>query len=403
MNRIVLNATLLDASPTFRGAGVSQYMRRTLRGLAQAAATQPGDWDLQAFVANPGDPVPGIRFLTVEAARHGRGPRVAWEHTGLPLTVHRMRPDLVHGLVNVLPAFGSGPGVVTVLDLSFERTPETMPWWRSRYLRALTRRSAASARQVVAISQATAGDLKRLYGIASDRITVIPVPVDPRLGSQDCGTDRDKLARIGLSPPYFLHVGTIEPRKNLRWLVDVFADWHARGAARQAGAEDMQLVLAGDHGWESQALYERLQAEDLRSRVTLLGYVPADQLDTLYRTARACLFPSLWEGFGMPLIEAMVCGAPVICSRIPAFQEVAGTYALFFDPDSARQLQELMSFVAQDEAARQRLRAAARIHAAGFSEVAAGQTLLQVYREVLQERAVELRVSCRRPSNGHLH
>ncbi len=383
MNRIVLNATLLDASATFRSAGVNRYLRRTLRGLAQAAAAQPAGWDLQAFVIAPGAPVPGIEFLSVAAAPGGRGRRVVWEHTGLPLTLHRMQPDLFHGLVNVLPLRTPCPGIVTVLDLSFERTPDAVPWLRRRYLRTMARRSATAARRVVAISQATADDLNRLYGVAADRITVIPVPVDPALGPQDPGTDQAVLARLGLSGPYFLHLGTVEPRKNLRWLVDTFADWHARGAARRAGAENLRLVLAGARGWERRAFYDRLQEADLRSKVMLLGYVSADQLGALYRAARACLFPSRWEGFGMPLIEAMACGTPVLCSRIPAFGEVARDHALFFDPDSPHQLQELMSFVVQENAVGRRLRAAAMDHAARFSEAAAGQALLRVYREVL--------------------
>ncbi len=387
MNRIVLNATLLDATATFRSAGVSQYMRRTLRGLARAAAAQPAAWDLQAFVTDPGDPVPGIRWRPVGAARHGRGPRVAWEQTGLPWALQRMQPDLFHGLVNVLPAWGACPSVVTVLDLSFERTPDAVPLWRRQYLRTMVRRSAQTACRVVAISQTTADDLHRFYGIAEERITVIPVPVDPALGPRDPGTDHAVLARLGLSGPYFLHLGTVEPRKNLRWLVEAFADWHARGAARRVGAAEMRLVLAGDRGWESPAFYDRLQAEDLRARVLLLGYVPAAQLGALYRSARACLFPSRWEGFGMPVIEAMACGTPVICSRIPAFQEVARAHALFFTPDSPRQLQELMSCIVQEDAVRQRLRTTALHHTARFGEVATGQALLQVYREVLQGRA----------------
>ena len=383
MNHIVLNATLLDASTTFRSAGASRYLRQTLRGLAQAAAVQPAAWDLQAFVINPGDPVPGIRFLPVPVARGGRGLRVVWEHTVLPLILHRMRPTLFHGLVNVLPVGSSCPSVVTVLDLSFERTPDTVPLLRRHYLRTMVRQSATAAQRVVAISQATADDLNRLYGIAADRITVVPVPVDPALGPQDPGTDPAVLAQLGLSYPYVLHLGTVEPRKNLGWLVDAFADWHASGAARRAGAEDVRLVLAGDRGWERRAFYERLQEEDLRSKVTLLGYVPADWLGALYRAARACLFPSRLEGFGMPLIEAMACGTPVLCSRIPAFWEVAREHALFFDLDSPRQLQELMSCIVQEDAVRQCLRAAALRHAARFSEAATGQALLQVYREVL--------------------
>ena len=383
MRRIVLNATLLDASATYRSAGVSQYLRRTLRGLAQAVA-QHGEWDLQAFVTDPGVPISGIRYIPIKTARGGRGPRVIWEQTGLPLALSRIRPDLFHGMVNVLPTLSSYPRVVTVLDLSFERTPNSVPLLRRQYLRTMARRSVAAAQHVVAISQATADDLIRLYDISADRITVIPVPVDPNLGPQDSGTDQDVLTQLGLSYPYFLHVGTIEPRKNLDWLVNAFAKWRTGLAAGLADSENVRLVLAGARGWESQAFYDRLQAEELRSKVTLLGYVSPDQLGALYRAALCCLFPSQLEGFGMPLLESMACGTPVLCSDIPAFREIARDHALFFNTESPIQFQSLLTHVAHNHSVREHMGAAGMLHAARFGEVATGKALLRVYRDVLQ-------------------
>lgn len=306
--------------------------------------------------------------------------RVAWEHAGLPFALRSMQPDLLHGMVNVLPASTPCPSVVTVMDLSFERMPEVVPFVRRQYLRTLVRRSTAGARQVVAISQGTADDLNRLYGVPADRITVIPVPVDPELDDRNPGTDEEVLARKGISYPYFLHVGTVEPRKNLGWLVDAFSAWLSSGLARQAGAEEMRLVLAGDRGWESQAFFDRLQEEDLRSRVVLLGYVPSEEMGALYRSARACVFPSRLEGFGMPLAEALACGTPVLCSDIPVFKEIAEDCALFFETEGPVQCQELLTQVLLDEPARASLRTAGLAQAAKYNEVATGQALLRVYQ-----------------------
>ena len=382
MKRIVLNATLLDASATFRSAGVSQYLRRTLRGLARAAA-QHGEWDLQALVTDPGDPIPGIRYLPIKAAQGGSSPRVIWEQTGLPLALNRIRPDLFHGMVNVLPTLSSCPRVVTVLDLSFERTPDSVPFLRRQYLQTMARRSVAAAQHVVAISQATADDLIQLYGVSAERITVIPVPVDPSLGPGDPGTDQEVLAQLGLSFPYFLHVGTIEPRKNLGWLVNTFTQWQSEFTAGLAGSVEVRLVLAGARGWESQAFFDRLQAEELRSKVTSLGYVPPEQLGALYRAALGCLFPSRLEGFGMPILESMACGTPVLCSDIPAFREIARDHALFFNTESPNQIQSLLTHLAQNHSVREHLSATGLPHAARFSEVATGKALLRVYQDVL--------------------
>lgn len=377
---MILNAALLQTSASYRGAGISQYLRRTLSGLALAASANSEAWDLRAFVPDLIDPVPGIKYLPIRAVQTGRILRVAWEHSGLPFALRRMQPHLFHSLVNVLPAFNSCPSVVTVLDLSFERTPEAVPFVRRQYLRNLVRRSTAAARQVIAISQSTADDLNRIYGVAADRITVIPVPVNPELDHHDPGTDQEILTQLGLSYPFFLHVGTVEPRKNLGWLVDTFAAWHSNGSARRAGCEEVRLVLAGGRGWEGQAFYERLQNKELRSKVTLLGYVPKTQLGALYRSAQACVFPSRLEGFGMPLIEAMACGTPVLCNDTPIFQEIARGCALFFDTGQPVQCQELFTRILLDEAARLNLTASGLAHAAGFSEAASGQALLRVYQ-----------------------
>lgn len=378
MPRIALNATLQSASESLRDAGASRYLRRSLRGLSRAAAACSESWELCAFLAEPVRDLAGVRQLPVRVAGRGRVSRILWEQTGLPLALPSLRPDLLHGLVNVLPACNAMRSVVTVLDLSFERAPATVPRARRLYLQTMVRRSAAQADHVVAISRATADDVMALYGVPARRISVIPVPVDPAFGPADPGTDADMLGAMGVSPPYFLHVGTLEPRKNLGWLAEVFAGW-----AADRGDEDTRLVLAGDPGWESPRFFARLRESDLRDRVLLTGFVSPEQLAALYRGTTACLLPSRLEGFGMPLIEAMACGAPVICSDIPAFREAAGDRAWFFSTDVPAQCRDLLTAAAAGTAPLRELAEGGPAHASRFSEEASGRALLDLYRQLL--------------------
>ncbi len=375
--RVALNATLLDTGSTFRAAGISQYIRRTLRGLGQVAAP---DWECQAFVNRANTPIPGIRLHTTNGQLYSRWRRVGWEQTVLPLHLHRNRPHLFHGLVNVLPLYCPCPCVVSVMDLSFVRTPEAVPRFRRTYLQTLCARSVRQADRVIAISQATADDLMRYYHVPSSRIDVIHVPVDPILSPQPHADDPDVLDRLHVPGRFLLHVGTLEPRKNLGWLLTAFAAWH-----RRATGHDVHLVLAGAAGWygERQRLQGMARDVGLADRVHFLGYVPDAAMGALYRSALACLFPSRHEGFGMPLLEAMACGTPVLCSDIPSFREIAQSCALYFPLDDNATFRSLLDTLLTDTGVAHTLCRQGLIHASHFTEEATGYKLLDTYRKVL--------------------
>lgn len=383
MARIALNATLLSSSPTYRSAGTSQYIRRTLQGLVRAAADRAENWDFQAYVNRPGEEIAGIGLRPVRPPLASSLHRVLWEQTRLPGLLSRTGPDIFHALVNVLPLRCPVPGIVTVLDLSFERTPEAIPPGRRMYLRAMCRHSVGQATRVVAISRTTADDLNRLYRVPGDRIDVIHVPVDAGFRPEMQAGDPGSRAVLGVPERYFLHVGTLEPRKNLGWLIDAFIAWHAGGAARRAGAADMHLVLAGARGWENADFHARVRKHGAGDRVHCTGFVPPEHMGALYRAASACIFPSRHEGFGMPLIEAMACGVPVLCNDIRVFREITQGHALFFRTRDISEIQALMTMMVQDPEAARQLRRQGLAHAAHFSELAAGHALLDVYRKVL--------------------
>ncbi len=377
IRRVALNAILLDASPTFRAAGISQYMQRTLRGLGQVAEAH---WDFQAYVNRPGTPISGIGFHPVHRRLRSRWHRVGWEQTVLPLQLHRDKPHLFHGLVNVLPLYCPCPSVVTVMDLSFVKTPDTMPRIRRVYLNALCARSVDQADRVVAISQATADDLIRHYQVPGSRIDVIHVPVDPTLSPHREDYDPAMGDRLALPDRFLLHVGTLEPRKNLGWLLQAFADW-----PQQVVDRDVHLVLAGAAGWhdEHQRLLALAREAGLTHRIHFIGYVPPDAMGALYRAALACLFPSRHEGFGMPLLEAMACGTPVLCSDIAPFREIAQDCALYFPMDDASTLGAHLHALLTDSRVSRQLRHRGLAHVSRFTEEATGHALLDTYRRVL--------------------
>ena len=236
--RLELNAGLLSSRPDASGAGISTYVARTLRALAETQADCAPAWQVQVWLNRPEHP--DLPFQRRATHWHVRRPlaRIMWEQTALPLALRVRRPDLFHGMVNVLPVACPAPSLVTVMDLSFLRARATVPGPRRRYLQVLCGRSARRASRVLAISHATAADVHRYFEVPFSRIEVVPVPVESQVEASAASPDRSDYAR-SLPDNYLLHLGTLEPRKNLGWLIEAFAAWLERTGA------DWHLVLAG--------------------------------------------------------------------------------------------------------------------------------------------------------------
>jgi glycosyltransferase involved in cell wall biosynthesis len=264
----------------------------------------------------------------------------------VPRVLHRLGPDLVH-FQHVLPPFLRAPAIVTVHDLSFERDPVLMGRADRIVFRTLVPRAVRNARRVLTVSERTRRDLEELYGAPREKIVVIPNGVDPRFSPG--GEPRD----------YLLYVGAVQARK------DPLA---ALEAARGAG---LRLVVVGPE--KEPELARRLRAEGAEVR----GYVDDDELVRLYREAAALVFPSRYEGFGLPVLEALASGTPVVATPDPAVQEVAGDAAVYAPRD------ELGAAVRRAVADRARLAAAGLERAAAFSWEEAARRTLAVYKEVL--------------------
>ena len=305
-----------------------------------------------------------------------------WTHLRLSLEMLTAPPDALYVPSHVLPLVHPRCSVATVHDLGYLRFPEAHTRGQRSYLDWSTRYNAKHARRVIVDSLATAEDLVASYGTPRDRIRpAYPAGVDGLAPVEDSEALASVRQRYGTGPRYLLYVGTLQPRKNLVMLLRAFAALVAHSAL----PVDVRLVLAGRKGW----LYDEIVAESrngaVEGRVVLPGYVRSDDLSALLSGALAFVFPSLHEGFGLPVLEAMACGAPVICSSASALPEVAGDAALLVDPRDQDRWAEAIARVCARPALRAQLRAKGLERAATFSWDRCARSVL----EALQEAAAQ--------------
>lgn len=292
-----------------------------------------------------------------------------WTHVRLGLEAATRPPDLLFVPSHVLPLWTRPPAAVTVHDLGYLHFPEAHPRRQRWYLDWSTRHSARTARVVIADSNATKRDLVAHYGVQPDKIVVAYPGFDPDLAPVvDTRTITTVKRRYGIQEDYFLHIGTLQPRKNLTRLVQAFANL---GPVAQ-----VQLVLAGKRGWLYEDLFRQVRRLGLEGRVLFPGYVDDPDKAALLSGALAYVFPSLYEGFGFPAVEAQVCDTPLICANSSSLPEVAGEAALLVDPLSVDDLTQAMALMLTDAALRADLVACGRCNRERFSWRACAETVM---------------------------
>ena len=278
--------------------------------------------------------------------------------------------DVVHATSAALPPAGGRPLVVTVHDLAFHQHPEAYPRAGRAWHERATRIAVAEASLFVAPSSATARDLSDLYGVEPARVAVVPLGVEPSDG--DRGAARRLLADLGVRGPFLLAVGTLEPRKNLRRLLNAFATLSEE-------LTDHHLVVVGPTGWGPDLSPIMANPWDT-VRIKLAGQVADPVLHGLYGLADGLAYPSLYEGFGLPVLEAMAHGTPVLTSNRSSLPEVAGDAAILVNPVSTESIATGLRSLVGDEALRARLRAAGPERAARFTWSATAEATWTVYR-----------------------
>lgn len=362
---IALNAQLLDTSHSYRGAGVSTYCLRLLEqlgALTVASSTLAPSSPttvlrraarFTAFVSAPALRLPGINLYQTHLPPQQPWVRILWEQGVLPLKLPQQGADLVHGLVNVLPLSTTLPSIVTVHDLSFLRMPEKFQFAKRWYLSQLCLASVRKARHIIAVSRQTANDLQQFWGIEEGKISVVYNGVGTEFVPASTLAIEAFRRERGLPARFFLYLGTLEPRKNLPVLIRAFAQWRAETTAAN---REIKLVIAGAKGWFYEQIFALVTQLQLSEAVLFPGFVPAAELPDWYRAAELFIYPSLFEGFGLPVVEAMACGVPVICSDTGSLVEVVGNSALTFPAQDEAALVDRLHQIMTDAPLRQELR-----------------------------------------------
>ena len=374
---VVLDARYLAR----RQSGVGAYTQRLIGGLA--AIDSRNRYTCLVAAAGPGLPVdrPNVAAAPTRVSfeDHLRGD--LWLLTYLPLRLRALRTDVYHGPAVFLPHVKLGyRTVVTIHDLVSFLFPETVPRKYSLYMRFMTRLAVRSADRIIAVSRATRDDLERVLRVDPGKVDVIHEAVGPEFGRPlPPGAVAAVVRRYGLRPPYCLFVGNLEPRKNLPALIEAFAEARRRLAAR---AQPFQLVLAGTRAWLHTGIFRAVEQYGLGQDVVFTDYVPIEDLPALYAGATCFAFPSLYEGFGLPVLEAMAAGTPVIAARAGSIPEIAGDAALLVDPRVPGELATAIESVLTDGALRERLIARGRAQAATFDWETVARRTLAVYESV---------------------
>jgi glycosyltransferase involved in cell wall biosynthesis len=378
--RVGLNAHLLSLDRNYRGAGINGYIHQLLRHLPTVGGDEAPLLLYRAYLHD-------VRFeapagLSVSHSRWDTGgpwQRIAWEQTRLAAISRSL--DLIHGLAFAIPLACACPAVVTVHDLSFLRFPNAFRHFNRSYLSFITRISTRKAARVIAVSESTRQDVITFFGVPGERVAVVPNgvaeefhPVDP---AEVAGFRRSKR----LPEHFILFLGTLEPRKNIVRLLEAYALWLHELPANAKSTP--LLVIAGAKGWFYETIFARVNDLGLADRIIFPGFVPAEELPWWYRAAELFVYPSLFEGFGLPVLEAMACGTPTITSKASSLPEVAGDAALLIDPEDTEGLAGALAHVLAEPEVAAKMRAAGLRQAARFSWTRTAAQTADVYRTVL--------------------
>jgi glycosyltransferase involved in cell wall biosynthesis len=359
------------------GGGVDVYTRRVLTGMLR----QPGPHEFVFLYRSPEQTGsfgrhPHLREVVVDAPV-----KLLWDQIAVPLAARRERIDLLFNPKYSLPLVGGPPGVFVLHGIDWYQMPWGSRWQDRLSHRHLVPRYVARASQVICVSESVRQEVLSLFPVAPERVSTVHYGVDEEFFREDPpGTEAMLRQKFDLTGPYFLFVGQIYPPKNMARVLEAFS--------RVGPERGIQLAVAGEHRWLCEAEMERMRSPELARWVRLLGWSDRPTLRALYRGALALVFPSLYEGFGLPIVEAMASGCPVITSNGWSMRELAEDAALLVEPTDTASIERAMLAVATDPAVRQDLlaRGAERVKAFDWQRCAAN-TLRVLEQALPGERA----------------
>jgi len=357
-------------------AGLGRYAESLVRALVQR---EPGRFALFHNRESGFQPLKGLEDIPTRSVPLGYKPwrMVVWLGQLARVGFDRLLPgaELFHATEHLLLPLRHAPTVLTVHDLIYHLFPQHHKrlnyWYLSLTMPLYCRRADA----IITVSESSKRDLERCYGVPPDKVTVVYEAAAPRFRPATPEAIAAARRRYNLPERYVIYVGTIEPRKNLVRLLETMRLLHEK-------RETIRLVIVGGLGW----LYEDFlhYLEEMPSgNVIMLGYVSDEDLPALYSGAALFALPSLYEGFGLTVLEAMACGTPVVCSRTSSLPEIAGDAAVYFDPTDVQEMAEVMHQVLNDEERQEEMRARGLAQAAQFSWSRAAEETMAVYQQLI--------------------
>jgi glycosyltransferase involved in cell wall biosynthesis len=375
--RIAIDATSIPRKPA--GAGV--YAIELVRALAGRedrrdgyAVFTRGPWFDQIVASLP-------NWRIERVSNESRLRRLAWEQFELPGLLNQFGIDVLHSTHHSLPLRSAGVRrVVTIHDVTFFRIPQRYPPVRRFYMQATTRLASRVADGIIVPSQAVRNDVARVLHVGEEKLHVVYEAPGPQYAPMHREGASAVARRYGLDLPYILSVGSLEPGKNRARLIRALHELRGEGVAHQ-------LAVVGQPAWKHEHEASLVEQLGMERQVRFLGYVPEEDMPALYNAASIFAFPSLYEGFGLPVIEAMACGVPVLTSNVSATAEVAGDAALLVDPRSTAEIRDGLARLIADADLRETLARRGLARAEEFSWRRAAEETHAVYEQVATKAA----------------
>jgi glycosyltransferase involved in cell wall biosynthesis len=364
-----------------RDFGIGTYIRSLVHALGQVDRK-----NRYTIVSGPAD----VRTLaglpeSFSPAEYARSDNVALDHVAFPMFLRGLRPDLVHIPLNRVPLLMIQPYVVTIHDMANLLFEEEASSIRMQLRRFRFRRGLVRAKRVIAVSDSTKRDVETMMGVPSNRICRVYNAPDP--GFSMCATnpggEQERiLERYQINYPYLLYAGNIRRHKNIPRLIEAFAVVREQLSTHQT-YKDLRLVIIGDTISQYPGVRQTVIKSRVENVVRFLGFVPFDTLRCFYESASAFVFPSRYEGFGLPPLEAMACGTPVVTSNVSSLPEVVGDAAIQVNPEHVFDIARGIKEVLLDEELRARLIRSGREQAAKFSWNSTARQVLDIYRDAV--------------------
>jgi glycosyltransferase involved in cell wall biosynthesis len=374
IKRIGIDATALPPQPA--GAGIYTI------NLIHSLAALDTDFEFYIIAQQSGrkliesDKTRALNWVVLPDKSPPR--RLIWEQTRLPGLVRKMELDLLHSLHYSRPLSLECSSVVTFHDMTFFLYPQYHTFFKRLYFPAAMRKSARSADALISVSENTKKDLVERLGVPDSKIHVVYHGVADRFKPISDWNQLENISqKYNLPAEFILYVGVVEPRKNLISLLNVFQNL-------QKSNKNLGLVIAGQTGWGYHAVQEMVAKLELRDTVLFTGYIPPEDLPAIYNLARLFVYPSIYEGFGLPVLEAMACGTPTITTSISSLPEIVGDAGILVPPNDDRALLEAIKSLLEDEKDQNRLSTRGLQHAAEFTWTRTAQETCEIYSQVLE-------------------